>query len=91
MKNKRYMSLNNEQHTTLLRCIVRDLTDDEAIIIMVDSNLQTQIILEDRALLYDERRCGADQTSASSQTGQGTLNGIRLEFVTFLRNLKSYT
>lgn len=29
--------------------------------------------LEDRALLYDERRCGADQTSASIQAGQGTL------------------
>lgn len=41
-----------------------------------------------RALLYDERRCGADQTSASSQTGQGTLNGIRLKFVTFLQKPK---
>lgn len=32
--------------------------------------------MEDRALLYDERRCGADQTSASGQAGQGAIKVI---------------
>lgn len=27
MKNKRYMSLNNEEHTTLLRCLVEFKND----------------------------------------------------------------
>lgn len=36
-----------------LNCIVRDLTDDEAIIIMVDSNLQREVILpSEKAFAY---------------------------------------
>lgn len=36
-----------------LNCIVRDLTDDEAIIIMVDSNLQRELILpSEKAFAY---------------------------------------
>ena len=36
-----------------LNCIVRDLTDDEAIIIMVDSNLQREVILpSEKAYAY---------------------------------------
>lgn len=36
-----------------LNCIVRDLTDDEAIIIMVDSNLQREVILpREKAFAY---------------------------------------
>ena len=37
-----------------LNCIVRNLTDDEAIIIMVDSNLQREVIFSD--LHHDSRR-----------------------------------
>lgn len=37
----------------ILNCIVRDLTDDEAIIIMVDSNLQREVILpSEKAFAY---------------------------------------
>ncbi len=39
-----------------LNCIVRDLTDDEAIIIMVDSNLQREVILpSEKAFAYKMR------------------------------------
>lgn len=38
---------------TMLPCIVRDLTDDEAIIIMVDSNLQRETVLpSEKAFAY---------------------------------------
>ena len=39
-----------------LNCIVRDLTDDEAIIIMVDSNLQREVILpSEKAFAYKRK------------------------------------
>lgn len=58
-----------------LNCIVRDLTDDEAIIIMVDSNLQREVILpSEKAFAYKMKldamkRQGHRTDLTSSPTG----------------------
>ena len=49
---------------TVMPCIVRNLTDDEATIIMVDSNLQREKVLpSEKAFAYKMKVGGHEQTS----------------------------
>lgn len=58
-----------------LNCIVRDLTDDEAIIIMVDSNLQREVILPSEKAFAYKMKLDAS-TVGGTQKGKGLFDTL---------------